>query len=175
MTGTSRAPWLLSAPAFVLFACLLLVPLALTAVLSFQVFDHATGVKNSFTLAHYAAVLTDDYYHAIFWRTLWISALTTLICVLVGAPEAYVLSRMRSPWRSVLLLVVLAPLLVSVVVRAFGWSMLLNTNGLVNQAFGLFGLGPYKLEYTTFAIVIALVAASAGCHSITGASGSIFK
>jgi putative spermidine/putrescine transport system permease protein len=53
--------------------------------------------------------------------------------------------------------VILAPLLVSVVVRAFGWSMLLNTNGLVNQAFALFGLGPYKLEYTTFAIVIALV------------------
>lgn len=50
--STARAPWLLSAPAFVLFACLLLVPLALTAVLSVQVFDHATGVKNSFTLAH---------------------------------------------------------------------------------------------------------------------------
>lgn len=64
---------------------------------------------------------------------------------------------MRDPWRSMFLLVILAPLLVSVVVRAFGWSMLLNTGGIVNQFFGLFGLGPYKLEYTTFAIVIALV------------------
>ena len=44
------------------------------------------------------------------------------------------LSRMRNPWRSILLLVVLAPLLVSVVVRAFGWSMLLGPEGLVNQA-----------------------------------------
>ena len=157
MTGTSRAPWLLSAPAFVLFACLLLVPLALTAVLSFQVFDHATGVKSSFTLAHYAAVLTDDYYHAIFWRTLWISALTTLICVLVGAPEAYVLSRMGSPWRAIFLLVVLAPLLVSVVVRAFGWSMLLGREGLVNQALHFIGIGPMKLLYTEAAVVIALV------------------
>ena len=59
--GTFRAPWLLSAPAFLLFACLLLVPLALTAVLSFQVFDHATGVKNSLTFSHYAAVLTDSF------------------------------------------------------------------------------------------------------------------
>ncbi|CAH2897662.1 MAG: ABC-type spermidine/putrescine transport system, permease component I [uncultured Paraburkholderia sp.] len=65
--------------------------------------------------------------------------------------------RMRDPYRSMFLLVILAPLLVSVVVRAFGWSMLLNSNGLVNQAFSLVGLGPYKLEYTTFAIVIALV------------------
>jgi putative spermidine/putrescine transport system permease protein len=155
--GSARAPWLLSAPAFVLFACLLLVPLALTAVLSFQVFDHATGVKNQFTWAHYVAVFTDDYYHAIFWRTLWISALTTFICVLVGAPEAYVLSRMGNPWRSVLLLVVLAPLLVSVVVRAFGWSMLLGPEGLVNQMFRAVGLPAMRILYTEAAVVIALV------------------
>jgi putative spermidine/putrescine transport system permease protein len=155
--ATSRAPWLMSAPAFALFACLLLVPLGLTLVLSFQVFDHATGIKNQFTLAHYAAVFTDDYYHAIFWRTFWISALTTLICVVVGAPEAYVLSRMRSPWRSILLLVVLAPLLVSVVVRAFGWSMLLGPEGLVNQAIRAIGLPPMRILYTEAAVVIALV------------------
>jgi putative spermidine/putrescine transport system permease protein len=155
--GASRTPWLLSAPAFALFACLLLVPLGLTAVLSFQMFDHATGVKSGFTLAHYAAVLTDDYYHRIFWRTFWISALVTLICMLVGAPEAYVLSRMRAPWRSILLLVVLAPLLVSVVVRAFGWSMLLGPEGLVNQAILAAGLPPVRLLYTESAVVIALV------------------
>lgn len=152
-----RTPWLLSAPALVLFVCMLLVPLVLTAILSFQVFDHATGVKNQFTLAHYAAVLTDDYYHRIFWRTFWISALVTLICVLIGAPEAYVLSRMRNPWRSILLLVVLAPLLVSVVVRAFGWSMLLGPEGLVNQAIRAVGLPPMRILYTETAVVIALV------------------
>ena len=158
MRATSaRAPWLLSAPALLLFACLLLVPLALTAVLSFQVFDHATGVKNIFTLAHYIAVFTDDYYHAIFWRTFWISALVTLICVLVGAPEAYVLSRMGKPWRSILLLVVLAPLLVSVVVRAFGWSMLLGPEGLVNQLVRWAGLPTMKILYTEAAVIIALV------------------
>jgi putative spermidine/putrescine transport system permease protein len=157
MTGKARAPWLLSAPAFLLFACLLLLPLALTAVLSFQVFDYTTGIKNSFTLSHYAAVLMDDYYHAIFWRTFWISALTTLICVLVGAPEAYVLSRMRNPWRSVLLLAVLAPLMVSVVVRAFGWSMLLGPEGVVNQVVRSLGLSPMRILYTETAVVIALV------------------
>ena len=154
---TLRTPWLLSAPALVLFACLLLVPLALTAVLSFQVFDHATGVKNVFTLGHYAAVLTDDYYLGIFWRTFWISGLVTLICVVVGAPEAYVLSRMKAPWRSILLLVVLAPLLVSVVVRAFGWSMLLGPEGVVNQLVRAVGLPTMRILYTEAAVVIALV------------------
>ncbi|HEV8314897.1 MAG TPA: ABC transporter permease [Burkholderiaceae bacterium] len=150
--------WWLSAPALVLFGCLLLVPLGLTAVLSFNAFDAATGVKaGEFTLAHYAKVVGDEYYLGIFWRTFWISALTTLICIVIGAPEAYVLSRMGSPWRAIFLLVVLAPLLVSVVVRAFGWSMLLGREGLVNQALRFIGIGPMKLLYTEAAVVIALV------------------
>ncbi len=153
----ATTPWALSAPATVLFGCLLLVPLVLTAVLSFNVFDHATGVKNEFTLAHYAAVLTDEYYYGIFWRTFWIAALTTLICLAIGAPEAYVLSRMGDPWRSIFLLVVLAPLLVSVVVRAFGWSMLLGPQGVFNQALRAIGLEPVRILYTEWAVVIALV------------------
>lgn len=151
-------PWWLSGPALLLFTALLLVPLALTAVLSFNVYDPATGPKSGeFTLAHYALVFSDSYYLGIFWRTFWVSALVTLICVLVGAPEAYVLSRMRNPWRSVLLLVVLAPLLVSVVVRAFGWSMLLGPEGAVNALLQLAGIGPVKILYTNAAVVIALV------------------
>jgi len=160
MSGSTKAatPWWLSGPALLLFAALLLVPLALTAVLSFNVYDPATGPKaGEFTLEHYAHVFTDSYYHGIFWRTFWISALVAIICVLIGTPEAYVLSRMRNPWRSILLLVVLAPLMVSVVVRAFGWSMLLGPEGLVNGLLGIVGIGPIKMLYTETAIVIALV------------------
>ena len=104
-------PWILSAPALLLFFGLLLAPLLMTGILSFQVFDYNTGVKNEYTLAHYIEVLTDPYYFEIFWRTFWVSVVTTGICLLIGAPEAYVLSRMRDPWRTICLLVVLAPLL----------------------------------------------------------------
>lgn len=162
--SAARAPWrafvplwLMSAPALLLFATLVLVPLAMTLALTFYRFDPAVGPIAAFDFHNYVEVLGSSYFHTIFLRTFGIALLTTVLCVAIGTPEAYVLSRMRDPWRSLFLLVILAPLLVSVVVRAFGWSMLLNTNGLVNQAFALFGLGPYKLEYTTFAIVIALV------------------
>jgi putative spermidine/putrescine transport system permease protein len=150
-------PWALSAPALVLFASLLLLPLAMTAVLSFNVFDYNTGVKNEYTLAHYLAIVTDEYYYSIFWRTFWVAGLTTLICLVIGAPEAYVLCRLRTPWRSIFLLVVLAPLLVSVVVRAFGWSMLLGPQGVVNQGLLFLGLGPVNILYTEAAVIVALV------------------
>lgn len=158
MSTSKATPWWLSGPALVLFTALLLVPLFLTAVLSFNAYDPLTGVKaGEFTLEHYTHVFSDDYYYGIFWRTFWISGLVTLICVAVGAPEAYILSRMGKPWRSILLLVVLAPLLVSVVVRAFGWSMLLGPEGLVNGTLKLIGLAPVRMLYTEIAVVVALV------------------
>ena len=64
---------------------------------------------------------------------------------------------MGDPWRSIFLLVVLAPLLVSVVVRAFGWSMLLGPQGVFNQALRAIGLEPVRILYTETAVVIALV------------------
>jgi putative spermidine/putrescine transport system permease protein len=155
--AASVTPWLLVSPGVVLFLGLVVVPLALTLVLSFHVYDAATGIRNEVTLGHYVAVVTDGYYLGIFWRTLRLAALTTLICALIGVPEAYILSRMRDPWRSVFLLVIIGPLLVSVVVRAFGWSMLLGSSGLLNQALRAFGSSPVRLLYTETAIVIALV------------------
>jgi len=157
MSRSVATPLMLASPGAVLFAGLVIVPLVLTLILSFLAYDHATGIKDSWTLAHYVHVLSDGYYLGIFWRTLRLAALTTLICALIGAPEAYILSRMRSPWRSVFLLVIIGPLLVSVVVRAFGWSMLLGSTGLVNAALNAVGLGPVRLLYTETAIVIALV------------------
>ena len=77
--------------------------------------------------------------------------------MLLGAPEAYILSRMQAPWRSIFLLVILAPLLVSVVVRAFGWSLVLGPAGFVNQAFEAVGIGRVRMLYTPIAVVVALV------------------
>ena len=156
-TSSRRTPIALSLPALALFTLMVLLPLTLTALLSVQQYDQDKGVQSGFTLASYALVLGDSYYYEIFFRTGWIAALTTLICVLVGAPEAYILSRMGRPWRSIFLLVILAPLLVSVVVRAFGWSLLLGPNGVVNQLFELFGIGTVKMLYTSTAVVVALV------------------
>ena len=148
----------MSAPALLLVAGRLLVPLVLTTVLSFNVYNHDSGpVPGTFTLAHYVQIVTDSYYYEIFWRTLWISGLVTVICIAIGAPEAYILSKMRAPWRSIFLLIILAPLLISVVVRAFGWSMLLGPEGLVNTVFKAVGIGSVKLLYNETAIVIALV------------------
>ena len=66
----------------------------------------------------------------------------TLICILIGAPEAYILSRMRKPWRSLFLLAILGPLLISVIVRTLGWALLIGSNGVINEL--LLGVGIFE-------------------------------
>jgi putative spermidine/putrescine transport system permease protein len=153
-----RRGYSLTGPAVLLFSVLMVVPLLLTLVLSVNVFDYTTGIKSSqYTLEHYSSLFTDPFFYEIFFRTFWISALVTVLCILIGVPEALVLSRMKAPWRSVFLVLVLTPLLISVVVRAFGWSLLLGSEGVVNQAIASLGGRPLKLLYTPFAVIVGLV------------------
>lgn len=154
---SSPTPWLLSLPGLLFFTAMVVLPLTLTGILSFHAYDYNAGVRDEFTIANYTTILLDPYFLSIFWRTLRIAIITTFICALIGVPEAYILSRMKDPWRSIFLLVIIGPLLVSVVVRAFGWSMLLGSTGLIAKASIMMGLGPVRLLYTETAIIIALV------------------
>ncbi|KAA9371142.1 ABC transporter permease [Ochrobactrum quorumnocens] len=150
-------PLFLTGPSTLLFFALVLLPLALTVMLSFNSYSYDKGIQDIYTVANYTQVLQDPYYLNIFWRTLRLALITTVIAVIIGVPEAYILSNMRAPWRSIFLLVIIGPLLVSVVVRTFGWSMLLGRNGLVNSTLELLGLPAAQILYTETAIVIGLV------------------
>jgi putative spermidine/putrescine transport system permease protein len=157
-TRASSAPWLLSAPALLLFAVLLLVPLALTGILSFQQFDGTMGVLPSYTLEHYLEVFSDGYYHEIFLRTGGLALAVTLLSILFGVPETIILARMKSPWRGLFLIVILGPLLISVVVRTLGWAILFGTNGLINDALLALNIvdEPVRLLFTMTGVTIAL-------------------
>lgn len=151
-------PWLLSAPALLLFGALLLVPLVLTLLLSFRVFSDVAGVQTAYTLKNYAEVVSDPYYAEIFLRTAGLALAVTLLSVLLGVPETIVLARMKRPWQSLCLLIVLGPLLISVVVRTLGWQILLGNNGVLNNALQALHITsePIRLVFTMTGMIIAL-------------------
>ncbi|MGF6485925.1 ABC transporter permease [Paraburkholderia sp. JPY419] len=152
------APWLLASPALLLFGALLLVPLVLTLLLSFRVFSDVAGVQAAYTLKNYVEVLSDPYYGEIFLRTVSLALAVTLLSVLLGVPETIVLARMKRPWQSLCLLIVLGPLLISVVVRTLGWQILLGNNGVLNNALQAFHITsePIRLVFTMTGMIIAL-------------------
>ena len=152
------APWILSAPALLLFCGLLLVPLLLTFVLSFHVFSDTAGTLATYTWRNYFEVITDPYYGAIFGRTAALAFAVTFFCILLGVPETIVLARMKRPWQSICLLIVLGPLLISVVVRTLGWQILLGNNGVLNNALQALHITsePIRLVFTMTGVIIAL-------------------
>ena len=86
-------------------------------------------------LKNWREVASDGYFHEMFLRTFRIAAAGDALTAVLGAPEAYILSRMRAPWRGIFLLVVLGPLLISVVARTLGWALLFGGRaGLINKA-----------------------------------------
>lgn len=154
----THTPWLLSMPALALFLGLLAVPLALTAILSFNAFDGMRGIQPGFSLRNYIEILSDRYYHEIFLRTGGMALGVTAICILLGVPETLILARMKPAWRGMFFVVILGPLLISVVVRTLGWSVLLGNHGLVNSI--LLGLGlvdqPVRLLFSMTGVIIVL-------------------
>ena len=107
--GGARVAWLLSLPALAIFVAVVIVPLAMTALLSFHDWGQYKGIEPVLILKNWREVLTDPYFREMFVRTFRIALLVTLITALLGAPEAYILNRMRSPWRGIFLLVILGP------------------------------------------------------------------
>jgi putative spermidine/putrescine transport system permease protein len=154
-----RAAYLMVAPALMLFVGIVLVPIIMTFILSFHDWGQYKGIERVFILKNWNEVLTDGYFYEVFLRTFRIAALVTILSAVLGAPEAYILNRMRRPWRGVFLVVVLGPLLISVVARTLGWALLFGgSSGVVNQV--LLSLGaissPLPFMFTETGVVIAL-------------------
>jgi len=157
--GAPAVAWLLSLPALAIFVGVVMVPLAMTVLLSFYDWGQYKGIEPVLILKNWREVLTDPYFREMFTRTFRIALLVTLITALLGAPEAYILNRMRSPWRGIFLLVILGPLLISVVARTLGWALLFGGNsGVINKALMNAGLieAPLPFMFTETGVVVAL-------------------
>jgi ABC-type spermidine/putrescine transport system permease subunit I len=99
----------------------------------------------------------DLYYVRLFARTLRLGLITTAACVVLGYPLAYFLARARPRVQALGLFLLVMPLMVSAVIRIFGWIVILGRKGLVNQTLVALGLEPVKLLYNETAVVIGLV------------------
>jgi len=158
VTRSDRTPWLLAGPALLLFVGIVLVPIAMTVLLSFHDWGQYKGIEPVITLKNWREIVGDSYFFEIFLRTFRIALLVTVLSTLIGTPEAYILNRMRAPWRGIFLVIVLGPLLISVVARTLGWALLFGSTGLINVALVRLGLvaAPVQFMFSETGMVIAL-------------------
>jgi len=154
-------PGLLMSPALLLLLFAFVAPLAILLAYSFYE-SRAGGVMiPTFTLGQYIRFLGDPFYLYVLWRTVLLGIWVTAWCIVLGYPLAYILARTRSRHlRGILVTLLLVPLMTSVVVRSYGWMILLANNGLVNKTLLALGVTrtSVQLLFNTTGVVIALVA-----------------
>lgn len=149
--------WAVLAGPYALFLLLLLiVPFANVALYSVHPYSPTRIVLPELTFDNYGK-LFDLYYVRLFSRTLRLGLVTTIVCALFGYPLAYWLARARPRLQTLGLFLLIMPLMVSTVIRIFGWIVILGRKGLVNEALVGLGLEPVKLLYTEAAVIVGLV------------------
>jgi len=156
----ARPGWFgLAVPAVVTLLLVFVLPLAFLASNSLHPGGSMGRIGPAWTLDNYLRFLGDGFYLGILLDTLAIGLLVVAICAVIGYPVAYFLARTRSRWRGALTFAVLAPMLISVVVRNLGWLPVLGDSGLVNWLLLSLGLTdqPVKLVYNLTGVVIGLV------------------
>lgn len=146
-----------------------IVPLAIMAVVSVAERGQFGGVQwNTFSIDAYVRFFYErDFDDSLIWnpayaqillRSVWLSLLTTVLCVLVGFPTALYMAMQPPPRRNLLIFLVTIPFWTNLLVRNYAWILMLRSGGLLDSALQGMGLttGSLNLMYTETAIAIGL-------------------
>jgi spermidine/putrescine transport system permease protein len=156
----SRAyKWAVSFPPLVWVAIFLVLPYALMLAYSFWSVSATQAIVHSWSLSNYRDLLSHDVYRQTLFRSAWIAARVMLFSLLLGYPVAYLLSFHAGGRKNVLYELVIIPLWVSYLVRAYAWKTILGTDGVLNTSLQYLHLTSHPLQfllYSPFAVVLTL-------------------
>lgn len=146
----------LALPYIIWAALMLILPMCLIAL--YSVTEHGNSIVSfSLTLEHYAKFFTDPDFLLILWRSMVIAIKTTIICLLLGYPIAYFISRSRENIQNILVLAITVPTWINMLVRTYAWIGLLSDGGMFQKILGWIGLGEMQLLHTEGAVLLGMV------------------
>lgn len=146
----------LAIPYIVWAALMLLLPMGLIGLYSIS--EQGNSILTfTLTLEHYARFFTDPDFLIILWRSLLIAFKTTVICLLLGYPVAYYISRSSEKMQNILVLCITIPTWINMLVRTYAWIGLLSDGGLFQKILSFLGFGEVSLLYTEGAVLLGMV------------------
>lgn len=137
-----------AAPYLVWMAIFIVVPLGLIVLFAF------TDSSGAFTLDNIAQV---GQYAGVIWRSVLLSAISTVICLVLAYPLAFIISRKQENQQRTFLMLVMLPMWMNFLLRTYAWMTLLEKTGLINRVMGMIGLGPFQMINTQGAVVLGMV------------------
>ena len=152
------APLAMIGPTTFWLMLFLVIPLALVVGISFLTRSGYGGVEMAFSLEAYKQLFSSEYAR-IFGVSFKLALETTVICLLIGYPFAYVIANSPKKVKPFLVLLLMLPFWINSMIRIYGWNTLLRSSGIINQV--LLNLGiikiPLEMLYTDGAVLLGMV------------------
>lgn len=140
-------------PYVVWSALFIIIPLIIVLFFSLTISD-VDGYKFSFE--NFTRLLKSQY-GLIFFRSIKLAFLSTLLCLIVGYPVAYIISKMAPSKRNLIIMLFIVPMWMNFLLRTYAWLPILGKNGLINNILGHFGIGPLSLLYNDGTVLLGMV------------------
>jgi len=140
---------LLALPSLSFLAIIYALPLFMLLLKSVQ-------IDGQFSLAEYQLFFADEFNRAVLWRTIRVALLTTLLALAIAYPTAIAMARAKGIWLSIFLVAMVLPMSVGVIVKAFAWTIIFRTRGVLNDVLMSFGITdtPVRMLFTETALII---------------------
>ncbi|MBR2484561.1 MAG: ABC transporter permease [Oscillospiraceae bacterium] len=143
-------------PYVVWIGIMIVVPMLLIMLYAFTV-DGNDVTSFQFSFANFRRFVTDPVFMEVLGRSLYIAVITTVICVLLGYPVAYLIAQLPSQSNTLMILLITMPTWINMLVRTYAWMGILQDNGVLNTILGFFGIGPVQMLHTSFAVILGMV------------------
>ncbi|MBO5770930.1 MAG: ABC transporter permease [Spirochaetales bacterium] len=145
-----------SSPMGIWLSIFFVVPLSIIVAYSFMKKGLYGGVINEFSIKAYKDIFNPNFLSTV-WRTLWISVLSTAICILISIPCSYAMA--RSKRQTLLLALVIIPFWTNSLIRIYAWINFLSTEGFFNNLLMSLGIisEPLSLIYNHFSVILVLI------------------
>lgn len=148
--GSSTLP---ASPYIVWSTLFIVIPLIIIVFFSFT---QETASGYSFTLENFKRVLNSQYV-SVFRRSLVLAFQSTVLCLILGYPVAYFISKMKSNRRNILIMLFIVPMWMNFLLRTYAWLPILGKNGVINNFLSTIGLNTINILYTDAAVLLGMV------------------
>lgn len=125
-------------------------------IVLFYSFTTSNGTGYSFSLDNFHRLFSKQYLN-IFTRSLIIAAISTFLCLLIGYPVAYIISKMAPNKGSLLVMLFILPMWMNFLLRTYAWLPILGKNGIINSFLYNFGIGPISFLYNDGAVLLGMI------------------
>ena len=139
-----------------LFWGLVFIVFPLFLILAHSLSSNTNLADFAFTLDNFSRFF-EPLYVKILITSLVLAGVSTIMCLIIGYPVAYIISQMSEKVRNNMILIFIIPMWMNFLLRTYAWLTLLGNKGLINKFIGLFGWGPWNLMYNSKAIMIGMV------------------